>query len=158
MDSHRRIEQHFGKRELTFEKPKPLETPVKEFKSYLPTAHKAASEYESVPRGNGDSKSTAVDKTRTKAYEALKDSIQILSLTMDCIEDARSVWWNEPAKKEQRGRLLEEGDSIKLGRMNAVNNACVQMIGDVRGALGRFVRWGMGMNGGVGGLESRGSS
>lgn len=95
----------------------------------------------------------ADEAAKTKALSALKESIMLLSLGVNAIEEGQKTWWNEKAKKDQRRKLYEEGDTVKLGRLNAVNNKCGEMVNDIKLGLGRFLKWNLGFEGGLEELE-----
>ena len=80
-----------------------------------------------------------------RAREKLILDVKSLFTAIDLIEEAREAWWNSEPKKQQRRQWLEELQTDKLARLNAVNNKCNDMIVEMRALLGRYGKWVLGV-------------
>lgn len=93
----------------------------------------------------------AATETQKQDVERAKDKLVIdvksMNAALDLIEEARVAWWNTDQKKKQRREWWEMGQSDKLGRLNAVNNRCDEMVAEMRALLGRFGKWTLGVEG-----------
>lgn len=117
--------------------PKPLEAAVKDIDFLITTAH---DDYEA-------NKSKCA--TKTTIPESLLDVLRLLSTALDELEADREKWWSAPEKRELRKRLNADCDQKRLTELHKINNATTQRIESMQGRLGTFVKWSLGMNGGI---------
>ena len=82
----------------------------------------------------------------------LLEYLRLLSTLLDQIESDRELWWTSPPKREQRRQLELECEQRKLSELHKIHNRVVEGIEGMRARLGVFVRWGLGVEGGMEGL------
>ncbi|KAK5138108.1 hypothetical protein LTR08_004803 [Meristemomyces frigidus] len=117
--------------------PKPLESPIKDIDFIVTTAH---DDYEA-------NKASCRDRTTIPA--SLLDALRLLATAIDELEADREKWWMAPEKKELRRRLNADCDQKKLTELQKINNATTDRIEAMQAKLGTFVKWSLGMNGGI---------
>jgi hypothetical protein len=117
--------------------PKPLEASITDLKLLITTAH---DEYEA-------NKSLCASKTSIP--ESLLDILRLLSAAIDDLENGREAWWISPEKKAMRRRLDEECSQAKLTELHRINNATAERTEAMQARLGTFVKWTLGLDGGV---------
>lgn len=91
---------------------------------------------------------TLVDKS-APAPETLLDLLRPLASLLEDLEEERQKWWTSPEKRELRQRLEKECEQKKLSELHKINNTTIERIEAMDAKLGQFVRWSLGMNGGV---------
>ncbi|KAI7626667.1 hypothetical protein KC346_g1140, partial [Hortaea werneckii] len=121
--------------------PKPLESAVQDINFLVQTIH---TDYEA-------NKSHCT--TKETIPEDLLENLRLLSLALEQLDRDREEWWYSPEKKEQRRRLEREGQDRKLTELQKINNAAATMVEGMQAKLGGFVKWSLGMNGGIWELE-----
>lgn len=84
-----------------------------------------------------------------KASETLLDFLRLLVALVEQVEEDREKWWASPQKREQRKNLELECDQKKLSELHKINNRVVEAIEAMNARLGLFVKWSLGMNGGL---------
>jgi hypothetical protein len=139
--------------------PKPLETHPNDIKFLVASAH---DEYTSL-------QSQTSSGNTTPTSDALLDVLRLLADLLEEIEAERVKWWISPQKREQRRRLEADCDQKKLSALlvnrfplsrtsanaftiatrHLVNNKTSDMIEGMDARLGGFVKWTLGMNGGI---------
>ncbi|KAI7094811.1 hypothetical protein D0864_14862 [Hortaea werneckii] len=124
--------------------PKPLESAVQDINFLVQTIH---TDYEA-------NKSHCT--TKETIPEDLLENLRLLSLALEQLDRDREEWWYSPEKKEQRRRLEREGQDRKLTELQKINNAAATMVEGMQAKLGGFVKWSLGMNGGIWELEQGG--
>ncbi|KAI7211849.1 hypothetical protein KC333_g7433 [Hortaea werneckii] len=117
--------------------PKPLESAVQDITFLVQTIH---TDYEA---------NKPQCTTKATIPEDLLENLRLLSLALEQLDHDREGWWYSPEKKEQRRRLEGEGQERKMTELQKINNAATAK-------LGLFVKWSLGMNGGVWELEQGG--
>ncbi|KAK4548258.1 hypothetical protein LTR36_010128 [Oleoguttula mirabilis] len=117
--------------------PKPLEAPVKDIEFVVTTAH---DDYEA---------NKAACRSKTTIPESLLDMLRLLAASLNELEADREKWWMAPEKKELRRRLDADCDHKKMTELHKINNATSDRIESMQAKLGTFVKWSLGMNGGV---------
>lgn len=117
--------------------PKPFEPSVKDLDFLVETSHddytannSACSAKETIPA-------------------SLLDELRLLATALDQLEADREAWWSTPDKRNVRKRLDLECDGKKLTELHKINNATKERIEAMRARLGMFVKWSLGMNGGI---------
>lgn len=124
--------------------PKPLETSIKDADFLVKTAHDAYTNFTtSLPTA------TAGFQNRPPPPESLLDTLRTLSALLETLEEDRITWWLSPEKKAMRKRLEEGGKTDDLTKLQKINNATSERIGAMEAKLGGFVKWSLGMNGGL---------
>jgi len=86
---------------------------------------------------------------RNLAPESVLDILRILATVLEVLESDRQKWWTSPEKREQRHRLEEEADQRKLSALHKINNETNDRIEAMSSKLGLFVKWSLGMSGGI---------
>ncbi|KAI6879908.1 hypothetical protein KC360_g7640 [Hortaea werneckii] len=124
--------------------PKPLESAVQDINFLIQTIH---TDYEANKSQCG---------TKETIQEELLENLRLLSLALEQLDHDREAWWYSPEKKEQRRRLEGEGQDRKLTELQKINNAAATMVEGMHAKLGGFVKWSLGMNGGIWELEQGG--
>ena len=117
--------------------PKPLGAQIKDIHFLITTAH---DDYEA---------NRPACQSRSTIPASLLDVLRLLATAMDELEVDREKWWMAPEKKELRRRLDAQGDYGKLTKLQKINNTTSERIEAMQARLGTFVRWSLGMNGGV---------
>lgn len=138
--------------------PKPLEHSIEE---YVANHHKLRPFTESaladMPRINfvvdlihdDYEKSRAQCAKKTTVPKALLEELRTLSEALEQLEVDRAAWWHSPEKKAARRRYEDGGHTQKLTDMQKVNNMTSDSIQGMQAKLGLFVKWSLGMDGGV---------
>ena len=121
--------------------PKDMEPHKKDIDFLVTSAH---DEY-STSRPKSPSKTA----DSLKAYDSLLEILRLLSALLEDIESDREKWWTSPRKREQRKNLEMECDQKKLSELHKINNKVTERIEAMNARLGMFVKWSLGMNGGV---------
>ena len=117
--------------------PKPLELPIKDVDFLITTAH---DDYEA-------NKAKCQNKVTIPA--SLLDVLRLLATAMDELEVDRENWWMAPEKKDLRRRLDAQCDYEKMTKLQKINNTTSDRIEAMQAKLGTFVKWSLGMNGGL---------
>ena len=86
------------------------------------------------------------------AVDSLKNTVKLLDLQLLVLEQDRVQWWNSDNKKTQRRRWSEEGNTTALSRLQLLNNKVEWWIKEMRGLVGSFVKWRMGVENGLDGI------
>ena len=84
-----------------------------------------------------------------RASEGLLELLRLLHTLLNDVEADREKWWTSPAKREMRKKLELECDQMKLSELHKINNRMVECLEAMNAKLGLFVKWSLGMNGGV---------
>ncbi|KAI7160456.1 hypothetical protein KC349_g3423 [Hortaea werneckii] len=124
--------------------PKPLESAVQNIKFLVQTIH---TDYEA------NKPQCTIKET---IPEDLLENLRLLSLALEQPDHDGEAWWYSPEKKEQRRRLEGEGQERKIVELQKINNAATAMVEGMQAKLGLFVKWSLGMNGGIWELEQGG--
>ncbi|KAI7262516.1 hypothetical protein KC345_g9406 [Hortaea werneckii] len=124
--------------------PKPLESAVQDINFLIQTIH---TDYEA---------NNPPCTTKESIPDDLLENLRLLSLALEQLDHDREEWWYSPEKKEQRRRLEGEGQDRKLTELQKINNAAATMVEGMQAKLGVFVKWSLGMNGGIWELEEGG--
>ena len=95
------------------------------------------------------SKAKAKTNESVKASDPLLDFLRLLVALIEEVEADREKWWTSPQKREQRKNLELECDQKKLSELHKINNKVVEGVEAMNARLGLFVKWSLGMNGGV---------
>lgn len=123
--------------------PKPLESSITDLTfliSCIHTQHVAWKKAEAEASVN-------IENERT----ALLSLLRTLSGTLTSLSHERRAWWQSktPLIKELKEDVSGQG---KLTQLHKINNAAAERIEGMEAKLGGFVRWSLGMEGGVEGL------
>jgi hypothetical protein len=117
--------------------PKPLEHNKADLEFLVTAAHDEWSKWKA-------------DEKVGAAPESLLDLVRLVNSMLAEIEEQRLKWWTSPEKREQRRKLeMDDCNQKKLSQLHAVNNKMVEMIEGMNAKVGVFVKWTLGMNGGV---------
>ena len=139
--------------------PKPLEHHTKNIEFLVTSAHDEHEKYKAVTEAAQD---TLISKAGTKTVKdtstpgPLIDILCLLATLLEDLEDDRATWWSSPDKRQQRRRLEEECDQMKLSQLHKINNDTTERIEAMNAKLGAFVKWSLGMNGGIWELQQYG--
>lgn len=96
------------------------------------------------------SRSKAPNTTKpVKASDSLLEMLRLLFPLLEDMESDREKWWTSPQKRERRKKLEPECDQKELSELHNINNEVTESIEVMNGRLGTFVKWSLGMNGGV---------
>ena len=117
--------------------PKPLEEPVKDLEFVITTAH---DEYEA---------NKAACSEKTTIPDPLLEVLRLLSTALDELENDRAKWWSTPEKRDLRKRLDADCDQKRLTELHKINNTTRDRIEEMQVKLGKFLKWTLGMDGGV---------
>ncbi|KAK3109922.1 hypothetical protein LTR53_016330 [Teratosphaeriaceae sp. CCFEE 6253] len=117
--------------------PKPLEPPIKDLDFLVSTAH---DDYAA-------NKAACARKEMIPA--SLLDVLRMIATSLEELERDREAWWAAAEKRALRKRLEGECDQQKLTSLHKVNNATSERIEAMEARLGTFVRWSLGLKGGV---------
>lgn len=130
--------------------PKPLEHHKRDIDFLVTSAHDEYSTYRSTQLNEqGNSKSTDSNNTKPTPPDSLLDILRLLATLLEEIESDRQKWWTSPEKREQRRALEEEGNQQKLSALHKINNDVNERIEAMSAKLGTFVKWSLGINGGI---------
>lgn len=123
--------------------PKPLESSISDLSFLITCIH---SQHEAWKKAEG---TAAVTNTNTNEERAaLLSLLRTLSGTLTSLGHERSAWWR--SKTPLIKQLKEEvSGERKLTELHKINNAAVERIEGMEAKLGVFVRWGLGLEGGV---------
>ena len=124
--------------------PKPLEHHKSDIEFLITSAHDEYNTFK-TPKAT----SPEPNATKPKTPDSLLDILRLLAIVLEELESDRQKWWTSPEKREQRRRLEEEADQRKLSALHKINNEMNERIEAMSAKLGLFVKWSLGMNGGV---------
>ncbi|PPJ49650.1 hypothetical protein CBER1_02158 [Cercospora berteroae] len=79
----------------------------------------------------------------------LLEMLRLLADTIEQLDEERLTWWTSPEKRALRKRLEDGGEQRKLSDLHNINNNTVSSIESLNAKFGMFVKWGLGMKGGV---------
>ncbi|KAK3719267.1 hypothetical protein LTR37_004486 [Vermiconidia calcicola] len=119
--------------------PKPLEQQQNDLNFLITSAHDEATKYQSQKQ----------PAKSQPAPEPLLELLRLLATQLDQLESDRQAWWSSPEKREQRRRFEQDCDQMKLTALNKTNNSSSDRIEAMNARLGGFVKWTLGMNGGI---------
>lgn len=119
--------------------PKPLEHHQADLDFLITSAHDDYIAYQTQKQSNKDAPTP----------ESLLDVLRLLATVLEDLEEDRQKWWSSPEKREQRRRLDEECNQKKLSELHKINNSTMERIEAMSAKLGQFVKWSLGMNGGI---------
>lgn len=72
-----------------------------------------------------------------------------LSHQLDALEIERENWWTSPESRAKRLRFEQEGSQKNLSELHKINNNTSASFEALYARLGVFVKWSLGMNGGI---------
>lgn len=119
--------------------PKPLEHHKGDIDFLVTAAHEEYTTHQSMKENNKDK----------SALEEFPELLRLLATLLDQVEADRQSWWTSPEKREQRRRLDADCDQKKLTELHKINNGVAERIEAMSARLGLFVKWSLGMKGGV---------
>lgn len=119
--------------------PKPLEHHKADIDLLITSAHDEYAAYQILKQADN----------ATKPPESLLEPLRLLATVLEDLEEGRQGWWTSPEKRALRKRLEEECDQKKLTELHKINNGTVERIEAMSAKLGQFVKWSLGMNGGI---------
>ena len=123
--------------------PKPLESSISDLSFLITCIH---SQHEAWKKAEG---TAAVTNTNTNEERAaLLSLLRTLSGTLTSLGHERSAWWKSKAPLIKQLKEEVSGER-KLTELHKINNAAVERIEGMEAKLGGFVRWGLGLEGGV---------
>lgn len=122
--------------------PKPLEHHKADINLLVTTAHGEYTKQESQKQSG----STA---SKPAQSEALLEILRLLAGSLEDVGNDRQKWWSSPEKRDQRRRLEEEHKQQKLGAVHKIINDVNERVEAMNAKLGLFVKWSLGMNGGI---------
>lgn len=135
---------------------------MKDVKSAVLTAHNEMELWNKEPTqqisSTSDSKAplsdidAAASSSKTTAVDSLKNTVKLIDLQLLLLEQDRVQGWNSDNKKTQRKRWSEEGNASALSQLQLLNNKVGWWIKEMRGLLGSFVKWRMGVENGLHGI------
>lgn len=123
--------------------PKPLESSISDL-SFLTTC--IHSQHEAWKKAEC---TTTITNTNTNEERGpLLSLLRTLSGTLTSLGHERSAWWRSktPMIKQLKEEVSGERKSTELHK---INNSTVERIEGMEAKLGGFVRWGLGLEGGV---------
>lgn len=130
--------------------PKDMEYHKGDIKFLVESAH---DEY-STSRPKTDKDASQTTTQAVKASEALLELLRLLATLLSEVESDREKWWTSPHKREQRKNLELECNQKKLSNLHKINNTVSECIESISARPGMFVKWSLGMNGGVWEVEA----
>lgn len=119
--------------------PKPVEPSVAALNTLITASHNAYTTY-------------GIQKSTNKSLPipvSLLTILRALAAKIQTLEDERQAWWSSPEKRAQRERMKEEGEQKKLAELHKINNTAAENVEAMKARFGMFLRWGVGMVGGV---------
>lgn len=81
--------------------------------------------------------------------ESLVELCRTLYHQLDALKDEREKWWSAPESRAKRTRFELNGDQKNLSELHKINNTTSASFESISARFGAFVKWGLGMNGGV---------
>lgn len=94
--------------------------------------------------------STAAAKLHSnEAPASLQDLLCTLSHELDVLESDREKWWTSPEKRRLRQQLEQDCNQRKLSDLHKINNGAAERVEAMVAKLGAFVKWSIGLRGGV---------
>jgi len=123
--------------------PKPLESSISDLNFLITCIH---SQHEAWKKAEGTTTGTNTNTNEERA--ALLSLLRTLSGTLTSLGHERIAWWRSktPLIKQLKEEVLGER---KLTELHKINNAAVERIEGMEAKLSGFVRWGLGLEGGV---------
>lgn len=119
--------------------PKPLESSVNDLKFLLTCIHSEQEQIESHDQKNNEN-----------SRDALLSSLCDLSAMLTSLKHERTTWWKSKAPMIKQLKEEVSGTSErKLTELHKINNACTERIEGMEAKLGLYVRWSLGLKGGV---------
>ena len=119
--------------------PKPLEHYKADIDFLVSSAHDEWTSHQTKKQEKKDLPTT----------ESLLEALRTLVTLLEQAENDRREWWTSPQKREQRRQLELDGNQRKLSDLHKVNNTTTERIEAMNARLGLFVKWTLGMNGGI---------
>ncbi|KAI5366340.1 hypothetical protein Slin15195_G078600 [Septoria linicola] len=119
--------------------PKPVESHKSDFNFLVDTIHTGWDAY--IERKLG--------RSELSVPEDLLELLRLLADLLETLEEERSTWWKSPEKRALRQRLEHGCEQRKLSDLHKINNTTMSSIESLNAKLGLFVKWSLGMNGGV---------
>lgn len=86
---------------------------------------------------------------RTSIPDSLTELCRMLSSQLDALEVDREKWWSSPESRAKRQRFELEGNQKNLSELHKINNSTIASFESLSAKLGGFVKWSLGINGGV---------
>ncbi|KAK4554609.1 hypothetical protein LTR86_008464 [Recurvomyces mirabilis] len=117
--------------------PKPLEASITDINLLVGISH---DEY---------AKNEAACTNRESIPEALLEVLRLLAAAVESLETDRAKWWAAPEKRELRRRLEADCDQKRLTELHKINNTTIERIETMQAKLSGFLKWSLGINGGV---------
>jgi hypothetical protein len=124
--------------------PKPVEASKPDLDFLVTTTHDTYTHYQHLRQNSPN----------TPIPESLLDQLRLLSKLLNSLEDDRETWWTSPEKRDMRKKFELEGNQKDLSQLHKINNATMVRFEEMQAKLGVFVKWSLGMNGGVFELEN----
>lgn len=81
--------------------------------------------------------------------KALLDLCRMLYDQLNVLETDRERWWMSPQSRAKRTRFEQEGNQKNLSELHKINNNTSTSFEELSARFGAFVKWSLGMNGGV---------
>lgn len=85
----------------------------------------------------------------TPPPKSLLEACRMLYDQMNVLETDREKWWTSPQSRAKRTKFELEGDQKNLSELHKINNNTITSFEAISARFGGFVKWGLGMNGGV---------
>jgi hypothetical protein len=85
----------------------------------------------------------------TPLPESLLELCRLLVAQLDDLEVDRETWWTSPESRAKRQRFELEGNQRNLSELHKINNNTISSFESLQAKLGGFVKWSLGMKGGV---------
>ena len=123
--------------------PKPLEHPIADVNFLVTCGHDEFIAFQKTKQSDKKAPTT----------EKLLDVLRLLASALEELEAGQQAWWTSPGKREQRRRLDEECDQKTLSELHRIDNSTEERIEAISAKLGSFVKWSVGLNGGMSSLE-----
>ena len=97
---------------------------------------------------------TAIGKDAPEPPISFLMTIRDIFTMVGTLEEEREKWWTSPLKRSQRREWEERSENAKLVGLHKVNNSTNSMIESVKARLGGFVKWTLGIHGGLEEVEA----
>lgn len=126
--------------------PKPLESSIADLNFLVTCIH---SEQEHINR-NDEKDTSNDDKGICNSCDALFSLLRDLHAMLTSLDHERAAWWKSKAPMIRQ--LKEEVSTTserKLTELHKINNACTERIEGMEAKLGLYVRWSLGLKGGI---------
>ncbi|KAM3420170.1 hypothetical protein BST61_g3464 [Cercospora zeina] len=119
--------------------PNPVETHKKDLTFLVETIHDDWETYSKRKQEVGE----------LQVPNEVLELLRLLADKIDQLEEDRITWWTSPEKRALRKRLEDGGQQRKLSDLHNINNTTISSIESLHAKFGMFVKWSLGMRGGV---------